>query len=148
MVQTFTNVADCRRWLDRLAAAREPRATGAWPLAAVLDHLAQSVEMSLDGYPQPKAAFFQGTAGRAAFGIFRWRGRMSHGLDQPIPGAPPLAIGADWQAPAQRLRAALARFDGHAGPLKPHFAYGALTREEYALAHAMHVGNHAEEIVV
>ena len=148
MADAFANTADCRRWLERVEKARSPRATGAWPPGAILDHLAQSVEMSMDGYPQPRGALFQGTAGRGAFEFFRWRGRMTHGLAEPIPGAPPLAIGADWQVPAQRLRAALARFDGHAGPLRPHFAYGALTKAEYSLAHALHVGNHAEEIVL
>ena len=147
MTTALASIADCRAWLDRLEKSRAPRATGAWPLGTVLDHLAQSVEMSLDGYPQPRGAFFQGTAGRAAFEVFRWRGRMMHGLAEPIPGAPPLAVGADWQVPAQRLRAALARFDAHTAALKPHFAYGPLTKQEYALAHAMHIGNHAEEIV-
>ncbi|RYF40815.1 MAG: DUF1569 domain-containing protein, partial [Comamonadaceae bacterium] len=54
-------------WLDGMQRTGSTRATGAWPLATVLDHLAQSVEMSLDGYPQPRSALFQRTAGRAAF---------------------------------------------------------------------------------
>ena len=45
------NLADALRWLDRVAAAKGARTTGAWPLSAVLEHLAQSIEMSLDGYP-------------------------------------------------------------------------------------------------
>ena len=121
-------LADCVRWLDSIEAAPAVRATGAWPLSAVLDHLAQSIEMSMDGFPQAKGALFQATAGRAAFAVFRLRGRMSHGLDQAIPGAPALSSGADWKAPAQRLRRAIARFDAHAGALAPHFAYGALSK--------------------
>ena len=148
MTASLASIADCRTWLDRVEKARQTRTTGAWPPGTVLDHLAQSVEMSMDGYPQPRGALFQSTAGRAAFEVFRWRGRMNHGLAEPIPGAPPLAVGADWQVPAQRLRAALARFDAYNGPLRPHFAYGALTKPEYAIAHAMHVGNHAEEFVL
>ena len=46
--------------------------------------------MSLDGFPQPKSAAFQRTVGAAAFTVFQWRGKMTHGLDEPIPGAPAL----------------------------------------------------------
>jgi hypothetical protein len=138
---------DCLRWLDGIEAAPSVKTTGAWPLSTVLDHLAQSIEMSLDGFPQPKSALFQATAGRAAFAVFRMKGRMNHGLDQPIPGAPSLAAGADWKPAAQRLRRAIARFEAHDGPLKPHFAYGALSKADYALAHGMHIANHQDEIV-
>ena len=138
---------DCIAWLDSLERAPSVKALGAWPLSAVLDHCAQSVEMSMDGFPQSKSALFQGTAGKAAFGVFRWRGRMSHGLAEPIPGAPGLASGADWHPSAQRLRNAIERFHAHQGPLKPHFAYGALSKADFALAHRMHIVNHQDEIV-
>jgi hypothetical protein len=140
------SLGDALRWLDRMQAAPSPRTTGAWPLGSVLEHLAQSIEMSLDGFPQPKGALFQQTVGSAAFAFFRWRGRMSHGLDEPIPGAPPLAAGTAWQPAAQRLRAAIARFEQHGGALQPHFAYGALGKADYALAHAFHIANHQDEI--
>jgi hypothetical protein len=143
-----TTLDEARRWLDALDAAANPRATGAWPLGAVLEHLAQSIEMSLDGFPQPKSALFQSTAGAAAFKVFKWRGRMSHPLDAAIPGAPALGAGADWRPAAQRLRSAIARFEAHGGPLKPHFAYGAMSKADYALAHAFHIANHRDEIVL
>ena len=139
---------DALRWLDRLDKSSSVSSTGAWPMASVLDHLAQSIEMSMDGFPQPKSALFQGTAGSAAFAFFKWRGRMSHGLDEPIPGAPALPAGADWKPGALRLRKAITRFAGHSGALRPHFAYGALDKADFALAHAMHIANHQDEIVV
>jgi len=142
------NLNDCLEWLDSLERALTVRTTGAWPLPAVLEHLAQSVEMSVEGFPLAKGALFQNTVGRAAFGVFRWRGRMSHGLAQPIPGAPALAGVSDWRPAARRLRAAITRFDAHAGPLAPHFAYGALAKGDYALAHCLHIANHRDEIVV
>ena len=104
--------------------------------------------MSLDGYPQPRSALFQNTLGAAAFAVFQWRGRMSHGLDEPIPGAPPLALPGDLTASVARLRAAIARFDGHSGALAPHFAYGRLDKAQYARAHAFHIANHQDEIVL
>jgi hypothetical protein len=143
---TAATLDDVLRWLDRLEAAPAARATGAWPLASVLDHLAQSVEMSMDGFPQPRSALFQKTVGRVAFGIFWSMGRMRHGLDAAIPGAPPMRGGDDWRPAAQRLRAAIVRFQQHEGPLRPHFAYGALSKDDFALAHAMHAANHQDEI--
>jgi len=139
---------DVQRWLDRLERASQVRSTNAWTMRAVLEHLAQSIEMSLDGFPAPKSPLFQATAGSAAFAFFKWRGRMSHGLTEPIPGAPPLAQLEDWQPGAARLRAAVTRFQSHTGPLQPHFAYGALSRADFALAHAFHVANHQDEIEV
>jgi hypothetical protein len=73
---------------------------------------------------------------------------MSHGLAEPIPGAPALGAGADWKPAALRLRQAVTRFNGFGGPLKPHFAYGALSKPEFALAHSLHIANHREEILV
>ncbi|MEO8023442.1 MAG: DUF1569 domain-containing protein [Polaromonas sp.] len=139
---------DALRWLDKLDRAGSVRATGAWPMGAVLEHMAQSIEMSLDGFPQPKSAAFQATAGAAAFAIFKWRGQMSHSLSEPIPGAPALGAGADWRPGAVRLRAAITRFNGHTGLLKPHFAYGALGKADFAMAHALHIANHQDEIVL
>jgi hypothetical protein len=140
-------LAGTLQWLDDLERASSVRTTGAWPLAAVLEHCAQSIEMSVDGFPVHKGALFKSTIGKVAFGVFRSRGRMNHGLGEPIPGAPALAAGADWRPAARRLRDAIARFDAHAGPLQPHFAYGTLSKDDYALAHAMHIANHRDEIV-
>jgi hypothetical protein len=136
------------RWLDSLEKAAEVKAIGTWPMGAVLEHLAQSIEMSMDGFPQTKGPLFQKTAGSAAFAFFKWRGRMSHGLAEPIPGAPALSAGADWKPAALRLRQAITRFNGYGGPLKPHFAYGGLSKAEFALAHSLHIANHRDEILV
>lgn len=139
---------DVQRWLDQLARTPDARTSGQWPLVAVLTHLAQSVEMSMDGFPEPKSALFQATAGSAAFAFFKWRGRMSHGLTEPIPGAPVLPAQGDWHPAAERLRAAVVRFNGYQGALRPHFAYGALGKADYALAHTFHVANHQDEIAL
>lgn len=139
---------DALRWLDRLEKAARVASTSTWKMEAVFEHLAQSIEMSLDGFPEPKSALFQSTVGATAFAVFKWRGRMNHGLTEPIPGAPALAQLDDWKSGAQRLRRAIARFNSHTGPVKPHFAYGALSRSDFALAHALHIANHQDEIVV
>jgi len=135
-------------WLEGLDKAGGAKTTGAWPLGAVLDHLAQSIEMSLEGYPQPNSALFQHTAGAAAFAVFKWRGKMSHKLDEPIPGAAPVPMQGDWKIGARRLRQAIQRFQAHNGTLKPHFAYGALSKSDFAAAHSMHIANHQYEVLL
>ena len=143
------NLSEALAWLDKVEKSPKASCSGAWPLPAVLEHLAQSMDMSMDGFPEPKSALFQATAGSAAFAFFKWRGRMSHSLAEAIPGAATLNTAAtDWKPPAQRLRAAITRFNGHTGPLKPHFAYGALSKADFALAHAFHIANHQDEIVL
>jgi hypothetical protein len=148
MAQTtkVQSLDDVLRWLDAVDKAAQPRTTAGWPLPAVLEHLAQSIEMSLHGFPEPKSPLFQATAGTAAFAVFKWRGKMSHGLAEPIPGAPALTTAADWHAPALRLRRAVGDFNAYSGPLKPHFAYGALSKSDFALAHVFHIANHQDEI--
>ena len=142
-VQTFPDLAAARRAVQGLTAGWG--STGALSLAQVLEHAAQSVEFSMQGFPAPKSALFQATAGRAAFAVFDARGQMSHGLDEPIPGAPALKMDLP-QAQARLLRA-LDAFEAHTGPLAPHFAYGALDKNDYTRAHLMHLANHWTELV-
>lgn len=139
---------DVLRWLDKLDKAASVKTTGQWPMVSVLEHMAQSIEMSLDGFPQAKSAIFQNTAGAAAFAFFKWRGQMSHSLSEPIPGAAVLSREGEWRPASARLRTAVARFTSHQGPLKPHFAYGALSKADFALAHVFHIANHQDEIVL
>jgi hypothetical protein len=121
---------------------------GGWTPAQVFEHLAQSVDYSMTGFPQSKSTLFQSTAGAAAFAVFQSKGAMKHGLTEVIPGAPPLATNGDQDAALSRLLKSLADFDGFTGSLKPHFAYGALDKTQYAAAHAMHVFNHLTEFSV
>ncbi len=140
------SLAQALLWLERLEAAPGVKVSGAWPLSAVLEHLSQSIEMSMDGFPVQKSALFQHTAGAAAFTVFKWRGQMSHSLSEPIPGAALLTPSSAWRPSAARLRAAIARFQTHKAVLKPHFAYGALNKSDFAIAHSMHIANHQDEI--
>jgi hypothetical protein len=110
-----------------------PRMAGAWDLAHVLHHTAQSVEYSMAGFPALKPAWFRATLGSYAFALFNSRGAMSHDLAEPIPGAPAIALRA---------------FDAHTAALQPHFAYGTLDKPAYTRAHLMHLANHWNEAAV
>ena len=119
-----------------------------WTPSEVFNHCAQSIEYSMDGYPELKPAWFRRSVGPAAFAVFSARGAMRHPLTESIPGAAPLAEPASQEAALQRLQAAFARFAAHTGALQPHFAYGALDHEEYAQAHVLHLYNHLSLIRV
>ena len=145
----FGTLADAMREVDRLAGASASASVSAlspataWNWSQTLEHCAQSIEFSLQGFPAPKSALFQNTLGSAAFGVFALRGRMSHNLAEPIPGAPVLdAATADAMVALVRLRKAVQDFAAHVGLLHPHFAYGALSKAQYEQAHAMHLANH------
>jgi len=138
----FTSLNDALRELDRLTKAKTLKSAAAWTLPQTLDHCAQSIEFSLTGFPSPKSPIFQNTVGAAAFKVFSWRGKMSHDLAEPIPGAPALDAGTNSVAAVARLQRAIREFQGTTVPLRPHFAYGDLSKPEYEQAHAMHLANH------
>lgn len=119
--------------------------TGTWEVARTFNHLAQSVEFSMEGFPEMKSALFQNTAGSLAFSVFQANGRMTHGLDEPIPGEIVERSDADAPKALNRLIQALERFHSYEDPLMPHFAYGNLNKTQYSLAHVMHINNHLEE---
>ena len=106
--------------LDKVVqSAQQP--AGPWNLAQVFNHLAQSIEYSMTGYPQHKPDWFKATLGATAFQVFSIRARMSHDLTEAIPGAPALAA-HDLAAAHQRLITALTSFAAFTGELQPHFA--------------------------
>jgi hypothetical protein len=113
-----------------------------WNLSQVMQHLAQSVEYSMRGFPALKGAWFRSSVGSAAFAVFNARGAMSHTLDEPIPGAPALDASQALRTSAQRLLDAMDAFAEFNGTLSPHFAYGELTKPQYERAHLMHLANH------
>lgn len=134
-------------WLRRLRNADALTSQTAWSVPQVIEHLAQSVEYSIEGYPEAKPEWFRSTVGRLAGAAFQRAGSMRHDLEAPIPGAPALAA-TDLQLACDRLAAALTGFANFSGPLQPHFAYGHLTHQEYLRAHLMHIANHAAKIEI
>lgn len=138
----FPSLAEAGEELSRLALAKDRASSATWNWAQTVAHCAQSIEYSMAGFPEAKSALFQRTAGAAAFRVFTWRGRMTHDLTEPIPGAPVLAADTDPTAAVARLRAAIQAFRQWPGELRPHFAYGSLDRRDYDHAHAMHLANH------
>lgn len=145
-VERFATWAEARNAVVALAQPGSRwRSTGTWSLSQTLQHLAQSIEGSLAGYPQMKPAWFTHTLGSAAHALFDARGAMTHPLDEPIPGAPALDAALPVETAALRLLKAMDAFEAHAGALAPHFAYGALDKASYARAHQMHLAAHWQQ---
>ena len=143
-VKTFPSIASALKAIEALATGW--RTSGVWSLAQMLEHAAQSIKYSMQGFPEAKSAAFQLTVGKAAFAVFEARGAMSHSLSEPIPGAPALDAKASLEAAIARATKALRDFEAHSGALKPHFAYGALDKAQYTRAHLMHLANHWTEL--
>ncbi len=143
----FSDLPQAMRTLEHLREVPLQMHEG-WDLAKVLLHAAQSVAYSLNGFPSPKPVWFQATLGAAAFAVFSARGKMSHGLAEPIPGAPAIAAGQPLVLAVDHLLEALRRFERHEGALAPHFAYGKLNKTDYTRAHLMHLANHWDLIAV
>lgn len=139
---TFASLAAAEEEIARLMQAKALDSGTTWSWAQTLAHCAQSIEFSMSGFPQPKSRLFQRTVGSLAFETFAWRGRMTHDLAEPIPGAPLLEPESDAVKALARLRASVQQFRQWTGALQPHFAYGDLDKREYEQAHAMHLANH------
>jgi hypothetical protein len=120
--------------------------SGQWNTAQVFNHLAQSIEYSITGYPQHKSDLFKNTLGSMAFSVFSTRGKMSHSLSEVIPGAPLIKTEEDSFMALMRLKQSLIDFENYSGELKPHFAYGQLSKIQYSYAHIMHINNHFQEL--
>lgn len=138
----FATLDEALRELARLAQAPVLKSATIWTLPQTLVHCAQSIEYSMTGFPQSKSPLFQSTAGSLAFKAFSWRGRMRHDLAEPIPGAPALGADTELAAGLARLQKAVVTFHATTTPLRPHFAYGELSKPEYEQAHTMHLANH------
>ncbi len=139
----FTSFAEVTKWFDDVDPAKLSAKEG-WPAGQALAHCAQSIEMSMAGFPEMKSGLFRATVGPAVFHVFDALGAMRHDLESPIPGAPPIAVDSPVAA-VVRLRAAMTAF-ANASRLEPHFAYGELTVAAYERAHAMHISEHLTRI--
>ena len=134
--------------IQQLNSLKEKKITssGQWNPAKVFNHLAQSIEYSMTGYPQHKSDLFKNTLGSMAFSVFTSRGKMSHSLSEVIPGAPLIKDDEDILLALKRLKQSLIDFDNYKGTLQPHFAYGKLSKQKYSYAHIMHINNHFQEL--
>lgn len=134
--------------IDNLLASRL-MSTGEWPLTKIFRHCAQSIQLSMQGgYPEHKSDSFKRLAGHNALRVFESIGAMSHSLNEDIPGALAISEHGSVEQALQDLKATYLAFKAHQGDLLPHFAYGELTKQQYEVAHVLHLYNHLDEVVL
>jgi hypothetical protein len=144
-ILTFSSLNDALRRIEEFSKhGLEPK-SGHWSLYKTLNHGAQSIEFSLQGYPAHKSSLFKQTAGKLALHIFLAKGSMSHDISMPIPDAPNIESDGDAMQGFTRLETAVQSFWNHQGAFKEHFAYGKLTKEQYDKIQALHLANHLTE---
>lgn len=127
---------------------REITSNSLWSPGQIFAHCAQSVNYSMTGFPVHKSESFKSTLGTVAFAAFSLAGKMKHDLAETIPGAPAFDASIDTATAIRQLIASLQTFEAFGGQLAPHFAFGELTKADYALAHAMHIDNHFDELTI
>lgn len=121
--------------------------SGTWSAAEVLQHCAQSIAGSLDGYPEHKSALFQYSVGKLALSTFQAAGAMHHPLSEPIPGMARLDPQLSTAESLELLIVQVERFlQSSEQALQPHFAYGQLHKSDYQAAHFLHISQHLTEL--
>ncbi|MBM9501200.1 DUF1569 domain-containing protein [Leptospira sp. 201903071] len=138
----FDSLSETLKYIDTLEKSNSISGYGNWDAGRVFLHCAQSIDYSIQGYPENKSALFQNTIGKLVFLKFSFSKKMSHDLEAPIPGANEIQSNTDWKKSLGVLKNTILKFQSYSGEFKPHFAYGNLSKEEYDQAHAMHIANH------
>lgn len=144
----FSNFSEVNTELEKILLSKTIVPYGEWSPSQILLHCAQSIYYSIKGYPENKSEVFQNTLGKIAFWNFSRKGKMSHDLNAPIPGADVLQSGVSISDSVLGLKKAISAFSNYNGEFAPHFAYGKLTKQEYELAHAMHIANHLDYVSI
>jgi hypothetical protein len=142
----FHSLEEAKEEITRLKTSAKVMVSPGWSLPEILNHCSQSIEFSLQGFPEYKSVFFQKTIGKLAFLVFKTRGYMNHNLADPIPSAPSIINPKEYNAVFNRVETAIDLFLKFENELKPHFAYGSINKKGYNMAHAMHIANHFSAI--
>ncbi len=143
---SFRSFADVNDWLDKVEAASSVRTSAGFDPGVALAHCAQSLDMQCTGYPEMKPTAIRRTVGVLVRNRFVAKGTMSHGVGEPIPGAPPLGEVSVEEGIA-RLRAAMENFTNHRTGMAEHFVYGTVDKITAEMLQSMHVANHADNFL-
>jgi hypothetical protein len=122
--------------VDRLLAGHVT--VGQWTLGAICDHLAKSINLTLDMPPADAPPTRKQSVYRRLF--FRSPGfpegqAIPLSTQVPEPDADPITA-------SKALRNALARLIARSGPFPAHPVLGPMTRDEWLHFHARHAAHH------
>jgi hypothetical protein len=113
---------------------------GNWGLGQVCNHLAATMELSLDGFPS-----LMPWPIRVAARTFAFSKVLRHEPFRRTAAAPAYLLppeSDDDRAGVERLRAAVARLKGHVGEMRPSPVFGQLSPEEWREVHLWHCEHH------
>ncbi len=134
----FTSLGEVMPEVERVLAGHTT--VGRWSLAQILNHLALTIRLPLDGvpakFPWPVPRLFGPVARRLSF----WLGWIPTGVRVPAVYLPLADLNADREAEALRL--AIARFSASAGSLDEHPLLGPMSRAEWERFHCLHCAHH------
>lgn len=123
--------------VERLA--RGHRMVGNWTLGQMCNHLAGSFRGSLDGFDMSRH-FIKRTLFRRLLRAYTFRYGIppDYLVDRTLTPAPD----ADPARAIEDLRAAIARYRGHSGPLRSHPLFGRMDRPTWDRIHLIHSAHH------
>ncbi len=119
-----------------------------WSLYKIIVHCTQTIEYSMIGYPKQKNIIIQYTVGKMAISHFLKKGKMSHNLKAPVPGAPSIQENGNVSQAIEHLINTIDSFNAFDQKLKPHLLFGKLTKNQYDKYFTLHIKDHFSELVL
>lgn len=116
------------------------KTTGVWSYYQILDHCAEGIESSMDGYKGSAPWLIRKTIGQMMKHKTFLQGFMDHGGLNPT--APKTREEGDEKKAQERLFNAINRFKNFTGKLQLHPFFDELSREEFEKLHSYHIANH------
>lgn len=124
--------------VDRLLQGHET--IGKWSLGQMCNHLSETLRGSLEGFDAKVPWILRALLGGKIKRSILSTGRMREGIKLPDRFLP--KAGLDARAEAEALRAAIAHYKSHVGPMAPHPMFGAMTYDEWTKLHLIHAAHH------
>lgn len=141
----FASLQEVVAFIEGLPESSTIESRGEWNAFQIVTHLRQSINYSMIGFPQHKPEWFKATLGGLAFHLFALKGATTHGLSTPIPGASELHPQGSAMDELVQLKQDIQTLLQQK-QFEPHFAYGALSREQYELAQLFHINEHFTQL--
>ena len=134
----FTSIDQVMPEVDRLLESYAP--AGNWSLGQVCSHLSHTFRYSLEGFNVKAPWLVRTLFGRSAKKKVLGSGQMPAGIKLPERFLPKPEL--DDRAEAEALRASVALFNAHSGPVADHPMFGPMTRAEWDRLHCIHCAHH------
>jgi len=113
---------------------------GNWSLGQILNHLAMTLRMSVDGTTLRAPWILRKTVAPFVLRNVFKTGRLREGIKLPESVLP--RPGLDARAEAEGLRAALDYYAAAAGPMADHPFFGRMSRADWDRLHLIHIAHH------